>query len=95
MRQGIYLSRRWTSLLKITDRGSGKWQRWYTGRFPAAASCSARLDRDRKKTISALFPSIKALGEGKAERIFYLTAKTIARQARRKPYIECERQDFV
>ena len=33
------------------------------------------------KTISTLFPSIKALGEGKAERIFYLTAKTITRQA--------------
>lgn len=33
------------------------------------------------KTISTLFPSIKALGEEKAERIFYLTAKTITRQA--------------
>ncbi len=29
------------------------------------------------KTISVLFPAIKALGEGKAQRIFYLTAKTI------------------
>ncbi len=33
------------------------------------------------KTISALFPSVKAVGEGIAERIFYLTAKTITRQA--------------
>ncbi|HYE84315.1 MAG TPA: ATP-dependent DNA helicase, partial [Clostridia bacterium] len=32
------------------------------------------------KTISALFPAIKALGEGNTERIFYLTAKTITRQ---------------
>jgi len=31
------------------------------------------------KTLSALFPSIKAIGEGKAEKIFYLTAKTITR----------------
>lgn len=31
------------------------------------------------KTISTLFPAIKAVGEGKAERIFYLTAKTITR----------------
>jgi len=31
------------------------------------------------KTISVLFPSIKALGEGKAERIFYFTAKTVTR----------------
>ncbi|WP_321387580.1 ATP-dependent DNA helicase [uncultured Enterococcus sp.] len=32
------------------------------------------------KTISTLFPSLKAIGEGKAEKIFYLTAKTITRQ---------------
>lgn len=32
------------------------------------------------KTISALFPALKALGEGKGEKIFYLTAKTITRQ---------------
>lgn len=31
------------------------------------------------KTIATTFPSIKALGEGKANRIFYLTAKTITR----------------
>ncbi|NLK34439.1 MAG: ATP-dependent DNA helicase [Gracilibacteraceae bacterium] len=33
------------------------------------------------KTISALFPTVKALGEGGTEKIFYLTAKTITRQA--------------
>ncbi|MBT2690904.1 ATP-dependent DNA helicase [Bacillus sp. ISL-47] len=33
------------------------------------------------KTISALFPAIKAIGEGEIHRIFYLTAKTITRQA--------------
>jgi len=32
------------------------------------------------KTISTLFPSVKALGEGSAGKIFYLTAKTITRQ---------------
>ena len=31
------------------------------------------------KTISTLFPAIKAFGEGLAEKIFYLTAKTITR----------------
>jgi len=31
------------------------------------------------KTISTVFPAVKAIGEGKAERIFYLTAKTITR----------------
>lgn len=29
------------------------------------------------KTIATLFPSIKAMGEGKADKIFYLTAKTV------------------
>lgn len=32
------------------------------------------------KTISTIFPTIKAIGEGKLERMFYLTAKTITRQ---------------
>ena len=31
------------------------------------------------KTVSTLFPAIKALGQGKGERIVYLTAKTITR----------------
>lgn len=31
------------------------------------------------KTISTIFPSVKAMGEGLASHIFYLTAKTIAR----------------
>lgn len=31
------------------------------------------------KTISTLFPSVKAIGEGEITRIFYLTAKTITR----------------
>ena len=38
------------------------------------------------KTVSTLFPSIKAMGEGLAERIFYLTAKTITRQAAEDAY---------
>ncbi|MDK2807457.1 MAG: excision repair protein [Clostridiales bacterium] len=31
------------------------------------------------KTISTVFPAVKAMGEGEVEKIFYLTAKTIAR----------------
>lgn len=31
------------------------------------------------KTIATVFPSVKAMGEGKADRLFYLTAKTITR----------------
>ncbi|WNQ13863.1 ATP-dependent DNA helicase [Paenibacillus aurantius] len=33
------------------------------------------------KTISTLFPSVKAVGEGLLQRIFYITAKTITRTA--------------
>lgn len=33
------------------------------------------------KTISTLFPAVKAMGEGLTSRIFYLTAKTVTRQA--------------
>ncbi|NHC41224.1 ATP-dependent DNA helicase [Bacillus sp. MM2020_1] len=33
------------------------------------------------KTISTLFPSVKAIGEGHLNRVFYLTAKTITRTA--------------
>ena len=32
------------------------------------------------KTISTLFPTVKAMGEGYISKIFYLTAKTITRQ---------------
>ena len=31
------------------------------------------------KTISTVFPAVKAVGEGLGEKIFYLTAKTITR----------------
>jgi len=31
------------------------------------------------KTLSTVFPAVKAIGESKADRIFYLTAKTITR----------------
>ncbi len=33
------------------------------------------------KTLSVIFPSLKAMGEGLADKLFYLTAKTMTRQA--------------
>lgn len=36
------------------------------------------------KTVSVLFPAIKALGEGKIGRIFYLTARTVGRAVAEK-----------
>jgi DNA excision repair protein ERCC-2 len=40
------------------------------------------------KTISVLFPALKALGEGKLERIFYLTARTIGRAVAQKAFAD-------
>jgi DNA excision repair protein ERCC-2 len=38
------------------------------------------------KTISVLFPSIKAMGEGHLSKIFYLTAKTVGRTVAEKAF---------
>ena len=38
------------------------------------------------KTISTIYPAVKALGEGKGSKIFYLTAKTIARTVAENTY---------
>ena len=39
------------------------------------------------KTMSTLFPSIKAIGEGLTSKIFYLTAKTITRQVAEEAFV--------
>jgi DNA excision repair protein ERCC-2 len=43
------------------------------------------------KTISVLFPAVKALGEGKLERIFYLTATTLGRVVAEKAAADLRR----
>jgi DNA excision repair protein ERCC-2 len=40
------------------------------------------------KTISVLFPAVKALGVGKLERIFYLTARTVGRAVAQKAFAD-------
>ena len=40
------------------------------------------------KTISVIFPAVKALGEGKLERIFYLTARTVGRAVAQKAFAD-------
>ena len=40
------------------------------------------------KTISTLFPAIKAVGEGHTQKIFYLTAKTITRQVAEDAFVK-------
>ncbi|HJA13409.1 MAG TPA: ATP-dependent DNA helicase [Candidatus Mediterraneibacter merdipullorum] len=44
------------------------------------------------KTISTVFPAVKAVGEGLAERIFYLTAKTITRTAAEQAFTVLKEQ---
>ncbi len=40
------------------------------------------------KTISAVFPAVKAIGEGKLERVFYLTARTVGRVIAEKTFAD-------
>ena len=44
------------------------------------------------KTVSTLFPAVKSLGEGLADRLFYLTAKTITRRAAEQALARMEEQ---
>ena len=46
--------------------------------------CFAQAPTGIGKTISTVFPAIKAMGEGLTSKIFYLTAKTITREAAEK-----------
>jgi DNA excision repair protein ERCC-2 len=46
------------------------------------------------KTISSLFPAVKALGEGKIERIFYLTARTVGRAIAEKALTDLRRAEM-
>ncbi|MBQ7063682.1 MAG: ATP-dependent DNA helicase [Firmicutes bacterium] len=45
------------------------------------------------KTISALFPALKAMGRGLSSRIFYLTAKTAAARAAQEALLRLQAQD--
>lgn len=47
------------------------------------------------KTISALFPALKAMGEGLGDKIFYLTAKTVTRQVAEQALLRLERKGMV
>ena len=46
------------------------------------------------KTISTLFPAVKAVGEGLGEKIFYLTAKTITRTVAEQAFRILSEQDL-
>lgn len=44
------------------------------------------------KTMASVFPAVKAVGEGLAEKIFYLTAKTITRTVAEQAFIQLREQ---
>ena len=44
------------------------------------------------KTIATVFPAVKAVGEGKARRLFYLTAKTITRTVAEEAFAKLREQ---
>ncbi len=46
------------------------------------------------KTIASVFPSVKAVGEGLAEKIFYLTAKTITRTVAEQAFLRLRQQNL-
>lgn len=47
------------------------------------------------KTISTIFPAIKAMGEEKIEKIFYLTAKTITRTVAEETFLLLKEQGLL
>lgn len=69
---------------------------WRKGQKEVAASVYKTMLRRKKlfiqaptgtgKTISTVFPAVKAVGEGVADRIFYATAKTITRTVAEEAY---------
>lgn len=69
---------------------------WRKGQKEVAASVYKTILRRKKlflqaptgtgKTLSTIFPAVKAVGEGLADRIFYATAKTITRTVAEEGY---------
>ncbi|MDP4170606.1 MAG: ATP-dependent DNA helicase [Bacillota bacterium] len=60
--------------------GQRKLAAFVYGSIKAGSDLFANAPTGIGKTISTVFPAIKAFGEGKINRLFYLTAKTITKQ---------------
>ncbi|MFQ7204284.1 hypothetical protein [Waltera sp.] len=45
------------------------------------------------KTISTIFPAVKAMGKDMGDKLFYLTAKTITRTVAEDTFLCCGRRD--
>jgi Rad3-related DNA helicase len=80
-------------------------EQYRIGQLDFAKACYGTIKEGKKiflqaptgigKTISTLFPSIKALGEGLSDRIFYLTAKNINRKVAEDTLEELRRQGLT
>jgi len=67
------------------------YENYRKGQRELAVACYKAISGERRlyiqaptgigKTMSALFPAVKALGKGGCDKIFYLTAKVVARKA--------------
>lgn len=86
----IKLEREWREARDISIKSTAfPYPQYRKGQRELAVAAYRTIERERKlyvqaptgigKTMSVLFPAIKAVGEEKAGKLFYLTAKTITR----------------
>ncbi|MCC8136525.1 MAG: ATP-dependent DNA helicase [Clostridiales bacterium] len=88
-RKWAQLETDWRRTRQASIRGLEFPYAWRPGQKEVASSVYRTIIRRKKlfiqaptgtgKTLSTVFPAVKAVGEGKADRIFYATAKTITR----------------
>lgn len=79
----------WREIRQASIRGLPFPFPWREGQKEVASSVYRTILRKKKlfiqaptgtgKTLSVLYPAVKAVGEGQADRIFYATAKTVTR----------------
>ncbi len=88
-RKWAQLEIEWRKTRQLSIRGLEFPFSWRPGQKEVASSVYRTILRQKKlfiqaptgtgKTLSTVFPAVKAVGEEKADRIFYATAKTITR----------------
>ena len=66
----------------------------YRTNYASEASFLCRLRPVWGKTISTIFPAVKAVGEELADRIFYLTAKTITATVAKETFALLEKNGY-
>lgn len=77
---------------------------WRPGQREMAAQCYTAIKRGKRlfasmptgtgKSAAALFPALKALGEGYSDKVFYLTARTTQRQGPLDALVRMREQPF-